>query len=366
MFAKMYIKEIKQFFRKPFNILFMLVVPICLILLMGYAMSNIVGRTESNINTDSTVLYIVESGSNEQYQQNFKQFKSYVNKSMNIKFIEIHDFNSGCEDVNKQNAIALIQLSDNGFYYYRSPYNEPAESKILRAAYKNILGRTENLESNSIEMVEVKQKTINSYTYFTFAELGLIIMYLSLIVGQSIFIEKETKTFERIYISKANINKTLISKVALGCTIGLLQILLVYLVSSLILNISWGKYFILIYALYLLLSLLSSTLGAIMGLFIQKKAVLNDSILIISISFGLLGGGLTPLSFLDSIKIVSFICKLSPLYWITNSAISLSSGKINTEFVIAVILCLLIIIFMVLIYSILKKAEKIKGVYLYE
>jgi ABC-2 type transport system permease protein len=240
------------------------------------------------------------------------------------------------------------------------------ESKILRAAYNNILGKTENLESNSIEMVEVKQKTIDSYTYFTFAELGLIIMYLSLIVGQSIFIEKETKTFERIYISKANINITLISKVALGCTIGLLQILLVYLVSSLILNITWGKYFILIYALYLLLSLLSSTLGAIMGLLIQKKAVLNDSILIISISFGLLGGGLTPLSFLDSIKIVSFICKVSPLYWITNSAISLSSGKINAEFVIAVILCLLIIIFMVLIYSIFKKKEKRKGVYLYE
>jgi ABC-2 type transport system permease protein len=362
----MYIKEIKQFFRKPFNILFMLVVPICLILLMGYAMSNIVGRTEANINTDSTVLYIVENGSNEQYQQNFQEFKNYVNKSMNIKFIEIHDFNSGREAVDKQNAIALIQSSDNRFYYYRSPYNEPMESKILRAAYNNILGKTENLESNSIEMVEVKQKTIDSYTYFTFAELGLIIMYLSLIVGQSIFIEKETKTFERIYISKANINITLISKVALGCTIGLLQILLVYLVSSLILNITWGKYFILIYALYLLLSLLSSTLGAIMGLLIQKKAVLNDSILIISISFGLLGGGLTPLSFLDSIKIVSFICKVSPLYWITNSAISLSSGKINAEFVIAVILCLLIIIFMVLIYSIFKKKEKRKGVYLYE
>jgi ABC-2 type transport system permease protein len=285
---------------------------------------------------------------------------------MDIKFLEIHDLVSGCEDVDKQNAIALIQLSDKGFYYYRSPYNEPAKSKMLRAAYNNILGRTGSLNSDFIETVEVKQKTIDSYTYFTFAELGLIMMYLSLIAGQSIFTEKETKTLERIYISKANMNKILISKVALGCTIGLLQILLVNFVSSLVLNVNWGKYSILIYALYLLLSLFSSTLGAVIGLFTKKRTVLNDTILIISIFWGLLGGGLTPLSFLDSIKIVSLICKVSPLYWITNAAISLSSGKINRDFVIAILLCIFITIAMTIIYSIFKKKEKIKGVYLYE
>lgn len=368
MIIKMYLKEIRQFFRKPFNILFMLVVPIVLILLMGYAMSNIVGKTsETEDMADGRIFYIVEAGSSLECQQKFSEFRAYIEKGMEIPFEEVSDFADGCERVDQQEAIALIRVSEEGFYYYRSPYNEPTAGKMLRSAYNTFLGASELYGSSSyIETKEIRQKTIDSYTYFTFAELGLIMLYIGLIVGQSVFTEKETKTFERIYTSKANISKMMISKVAMGATVGVVQTVLVYILSTVVLHVKWGSLAPLIVVLYLALSIFSSTLGAILGLLSKKKASLSDNILTLSILIGFLGGGLTPLSFLDTIKVMSFICKISPLYWITNSAIALSGGTLNKDFGIAIAVCLLLTGLLTGIYLKAKGKERAKGVAVYE
>lgn len=368
MITKMYLKEIKQFFRKPFNIIFMLVAPIILIFLMGYAMSGIIGTTNENQSlSDNTVLYMLEKNSTSEAQERFLQFKNYVEKGMDISFEEVDSYKAGSQEVDKHNAIALIKVSNSSFYYYRSPYNEPSESKILRNIYTTFFDTSINTNTKSfVEIEEVQQKTLNSYTYFTFAELGFIMLYLSLIVGQSVFSEKELKTFERIYTSKANIGKMLISKIGMGTTVGIIQISLVYLLSSYTLDVNWGKYTFLIAILYIMLAIISASIGAVLGLWFKKKAALNDCLLIISIIVGLLGGGLTPLSFLDTIKVISFICKISPLYWITNSAISLSNGILNEYFTFSILLCILIVILLTAIYLKLKKQEHKKGVYSYE
>lgn len=360
----MYLKEIKQFFRKPFNVLFMLIAPLVLILLMGYAMSNVIGESgeeKNQENATNTVLYIIDDNSKNEYQEKFIQFENYIEDETNIIFKQISNYEEGCQQVDKQKAIALIKVSQDGFYYYRSPYNEPTESQILRNVYDMFFSSSGNLSTHSyIEVEEIQQKSLDSYSYFTFAELGFIMLYLCLIVGQSVFNEKEIKTFERIYTSKANISKLIISKVGMGVTIGIIQIIFVYLLSTFILDVSWGRYKVLIYLLYTILAIFSSTLGALLGLYIKKKVVLNDTILILSIFLGFLGGGLTPLSFLDTVKVISIICRISPLYWITNSAIVLSNDKINDYFFVSVLLCITLIIMFIIIYLILKNKEKRK------
>lgn len=368
MIAKMYLKELRQFFRKPFNILFMLVVPIVLILLMGYAMSDIVGGAgETEEAVDAAVFFLIEDGSSSEEQQKFSQFRAYIEKEMGISFEEVSDFKKGCEQVDKQEAIALIRISGEGFYYYRSPYNEPTAGKLLRGVYNTFFSLSEIYSGNSyIETREIRQKTIDSYTYFTFAELGLIMLYIGLIVGQSVFNEKETGTFARIYTSKANISKMLMSKIAMGATVGIVQTALVYMLSVFILHVQWGSLAPLIFVLYLVLSVFSSTLGAIMGLLSKKKASLNDRILTLSILIGFLGGGLTPLSFLDTVRVMSCICKISPLYWITNSAIALSGGTLSRDFAVGVLVCLLLTLLLTGIYLSAKRREAVKGVAVYE
>lgn len=370
MIARMYLKEVKQFFRKPFNVLFMLIAPLVLILLMGYAMSNVIGESEEKTNQNNAkniVLYIIDDNSKNEFREEFLQFESYIEEETNIVFKQISNYEEGCEEVDKQKAIALIKISRDGFYYYRSPYNEPTESQVLRNVYDIYFSSSGNLSTQSyIEVEEIQQKSLDSYSYFTFAELGFIMLYLCFIIGQSMFNEKEIKTFERIYTSKANISKLIISKVGMGVTIGVIQIILVYLLSTFILDVSWGRYKALICLLYIILAIFSSTLGALLGLYIKKKVILNDTILIISILLGFLGGGLTPLSFLDTVKFISFICKISPLYWITNSAIALSNDRINSYFIVSILLCIMLTIIFIIVTQILKKKEKRKGIYVYE
>lgn len=367
MIARMYYKEIKQFFRKPFNVLFMLAAPVILILLMSYAMSNLIGtaKTESS-SPNIKVLFLSDKDAPAQFIHKFSVFQEYAADNIDVLFVEADSFSDGCQEVDKNKAAALIKISADGYYYYRSPYNEPAEGSMLRTAFHTRMGSPENADIGSyIESKIVSQKTINSYTYFTFAELGFIMIYLCLIVGQNVYFEKETKTFERIYISRAGTSKMLVSKIAMGATVGVIQIFLVYGISTFALQVDWGGLSVFLFFLYLLLAVFSSSLGAIAGLFMKKKTSLNDTLLMSSIFIGFLGGGLTPLSFLDTIKAVSMLCKLSPLYWVTNSAIILSGGIFDDKFGIAVGICFLMTALIAGIYFIRRKKEKRKGISVY-
>ena len=301
MIANMYKKEMKMFLRSPFQIAFMLVAPMVLILMMGYAMSNIVGET-AEVETDdakkSKVLYVVEETATDADRADFNTFMAFTKSSMQMEWREVSSFEDSKEIVDSCDAIALIQVSEDGFYYYRSPYNEPTESKLLRAAYHNMLGEFESLSKSSVTFYEVEAKTVDSYTYFTFAELGFIMLYISLIVGQSVFMEKDTKAFRRIFISKANVGAMLISKTAL--------------------------------------------------------------------LVGMLGGGLTPLAFMDSIKVVSYLCKMSPLYWIVNGVIALAGNQTTTDHYVGMALCMAFVVLMFIVFKSKKKQESKKGVFLYE
>ena len=301
MIANMYKKEMKMFLRSPFQLAFMLVAPVVLILMMGYAMSNIVGET-AEVETDdakkSKVLYVVEETAMDADRADFNTFMTFTKSSMGIKWQEVSSFEDSKEMVDSCDALALIRVSEDGFYYYRSPYNEPTESKLLRAAYQNMLGEFESLSKSSVISYEVEAKTVDSYSYFTFAELGFIMLYISLIVGQSVFMEKDTKAFRRIFISKANVGAMLISKTAL--------------------------------------------------------------------LVGMLGGGLTPLAFLDSIKVVSYLCKMSPLYWIVNGVIALAGNQTTTDHYVGMALCMAFVVLMFIVFKSKKKQESKKGVFLYE
>ncbi|MBQ9141729.1 MAG: ABC transporter permease [Lachnospiraceae bacterium] len=367
MIWNMYKKELRSYLRNPFQLVFTLGFPLIFVLLMGYTMSNVIGKNASiESEEELCVLYMVEDGAGQEAIMNFEMFKTFAEEGMEVVWQEVTDFEASKELVNSNDAIALIRVSEEGFYYYRSPYNEPTASKVLRAAYNNMLGEFAAISESQVTSTIVEAEKVDSYTYFTFAELGFIMFYISLIVGQSVFGDKDTKAFRRIYISDASVNGYVAVKVALGITISVVQIVEVYLLSTLALDVNWGNRMWLIVLTYLCLGLFSSVMGAVMGVFSKSRADMSDKILIISILVGLLGGGLTPVTFLESYKVLSYICKISPLYWITNGTVSLAGNQSTNEHFIGMVVCLMLSAVILLIYAKKRQKEQEKGVFLYE
>lgn len=367
MIWNMYKKELRSYLRNPFQLVFTLGFPLIFVLLMGYTMSNVIGKNASiESEEELCVLYMVEDGAEPEAVMNFEMFKTFAEEGMEVVWQEVTDFEVSKEPVNTSDAIALIRVSEEGFYYYRSPYNEPTASKVLRAAYNNMLGEFAAISESQVTSTIVEAETVDSYTYFTFAELGFIMFYISLIVGQSVFGDKDTKAFRRIYISDASVNGYVAVKVALGITISVVQIVEVYLLSTYVLDVNWGNRMWLIVLTYLCLGLFSSVMGAVMGVFSKSRADMSDKILIISILVGLLGGGLTPVTFLESYKVLSYICKISPLYWITNGTVSLAGNQSTNEHFIGMAVCLVLSAVILLIYAKKRQMEQEKGVFLYE
>ncbi|MBQ7775887.1 MAG: ABC transporter permease [Lachnospiraceae bacterium] len=367
MIWNMYKKELRSYLRNPFQLVFTLGFPLIFVLLMGYTMSNVIGENASiESEEELCVLYVVEDGAGQEAIMNFEMFKTFAEEGMEAVWQEVTDFEASKELVNTNEAIALISISEEGFYYYRSPYNEPTASKVLRTAYNNMLGEFAAISQSHLTSTIVEAETVDSYTYFTFAELGFIMFYISLIVGQSVFSDKDTKAFRRIYISDASVNGYVAVKVALGITISVVQIVEVYLLSTLALDVSWGNRMWLIVLTYLCLGLFSSVMGAVMGVFSKSRADMSDKILIISILVGLLGGGLTPVTFLESYKVLGYICKISPLYWITNGTVSLAGNQSTNEHIIGMAVCLILSAVILLIYAKKRQKEQEKGVFLYE
>ncbi len=367
MIWNMYKKELRSYLRNPFQLVFTLGFPLIFVLLMGYTMSNVIGKNASiESEEELCVLYMVEETATQEAKLNFEVFQTFAEEGMEVVWQEVTDFEASKELVDTNDAIALIRVSEEGFYYYRSPYNEPTASKVLRAAYNNMLGEFAAISESQVTSTIVEAETVDSYTYFTFAELGFIMFYISLIVGQSVFGDKDTKAFRRIYISDASVNGYVAVKVALGITISVVQIVEVYLLSTYVLDVNWGNRMWLIVLTYLCLGLFSSVMGAVMGVFSKSRADMSDKILIISILVGLLGGGLTPVTFLESYKVLSYICKISPLYWITNGTVSLAGNQSTNEHIIGMAVCLILSAVILLIYAKKRQMEQEKGVFLYE
>lgn len=367
MIWNMYKKELRSYLRSPFQVAFTLGFPLVFVLLMGYIMSNVVGATSETASTEEIrVLYMVEDNATQENIINFDIFKVFAEEGMEVVWQEVTDVEASKELVNTCEATALIRVSEEGFYYYRSPYNESTAGKLLRAAYNNMLGELAEISENTVTTRILEAEEVDSYTYYTFAELGFIMFYISLIVGQSVFADKDTKAFRRIYISDASVNGYVAVKVALGLTISVVQIVEVYLLSTLALDVSWGNRMWLIVLTFLCLGLFSSVMGAVMGVFSKSRADMSDKILIISILVGLLGGGLTPVTFLESYKVLGYICKFSPLYWITNGTVSLAGNQSTNEHFIGMAVCLILSAVILLIYAKKRQKEQEKGVFLYE
>ena len=363
MFAQNVIKEFKLFFRSKGNVLFILLFPLILIGIMSYALNSMIGGNAGVSIDKGKILYIAEE-ENENYQR-FVMFEEMMKKDGTVEFERLSpsEASDGKKKVDKQKAYALITVTDSGFDYYRSPYNEPYAAQVIRSYFEQIsvlspeaaaAAAAPDLSGVKYESVNVKK--IDSKTYYTIVELTFMIIYIAMIVGKSVFMEKELETNNRIVLAGSGMVNVILSKIVLGTVLGIVQTLIVYVFSRLVLRVEWGSKFLLMMLLLVLLSATVSAMGAALGAMVKNKVIISNTVLALAILFGLFGGMFTPIPYLESNKVIGFMMKCTPLYWVNKGMISLQQGIITNSFYGAVICCcVLIVAFMGLSISAARK-----------
>ena len=373
-------KEILHFFRDKSNVATMFIFPVVLIVVMGFSLNGLM-NVDHNIFENEKVYYKVNDVSEEnRYLQIFKSFKENSEKNMKIEFEEILNESEGKNNVNNSLGLAFISIYEDKYNFYRSEKKESTAQKIFRSVFDEYLERYAVIdtvvkedpsiindvikeEGNIIVSEEgIDSKGINSFTYYTFAELVLIILYISQITSVSAYNESFENTLTRLKVSKASDFSIILSKITLGLIVGIIQIVVVYFVSTFFLHINWGENIREIIIVLISLIIFSSILGVTISLVFKDSKTAASVINTLLIILGFLGGAYVPISLIRANEITNILCQMTPTYWANISLLSLSSGISTNYSIISIVISLelsLILLAISIISSNLKAGDNI-------
>ena len=371
-------KEVKAFFRSKSDVIVMLIFPVILIFVMGKSLNNLMS-VEKNIFDNKVIYYRINAPiNNEKELQLFYDFMINFEKSTNVNFVENNNYKKATNDVNNNKAICFMDIYDNNINYFRNEKKESTESTMFRNLYEQYMRKYSFLQtmskSNPEQMTDlsnyyikillkdegINEEEVNSYTYYTFAELTLIILYISTITSISMYKERFLHTMTRLKVSNTNKFNILISKIALGIIIGLMQIFLVYIVSTKLLYVDWGENLIYIMMVLISLIIFSSVLGIFISMIFsdQKTAYTVNNILIIIMGF--LGGSYVPICLVKSVRITSFICNIMPSYWANIAILGLSYNIETKYYIISIFISLSLSVLMLILGNFISR-QKVGG-----
>lgn len=338
-----------QFFRNKTDVLTMFVFPIVLIVVMGASLNGLM-NVDKNIFENNTIYFkIHDLKKEEKYLKVFYDFKNSCEESIKVKFEGIENDNKARDLVNKGYALAFININKDSYDFYKSENKEIGSQKIFKNIFEQYLERYALIESlgsmNEVfiqdiddkeSIIDLKEEGINnsgidSFTYYTFAELILIILYVAGITSVSMYKESFQSTFTRLRMSKAKKLSVIFSKIILGVLIGLIQVMIIYFVSTIFLKISWGENLLQLFIVLISFSIFSSVLGVVVSMIFNDNKTSSSVINTLIIILGFLGGSYMPISLIKSTPITNILCQLTPTYWANISLLSLSTG-INTSY----------------------------------
>lgn len=368
-------KEVKQFFRQKINIIMMIIFPVILIFIMGKSLNGLM-TIDENIFNNKVIYYRVNAPiENEVNLQRFYDFMIHFEKNTNVKFIENNNYKEVIDDVNNNKAICFMDFYDNDINYFRSEKTESTESTVFRNLYEQYMKKYTFLQSiyksNPEKIKEVldyeikillkdegiEKKQVNAFTYYTFAQLILIILYISNLTSISMhkgeYLHTKTR-FKGLKINKINI---LLSKIALGIAIGILQIIIVYIVSTKFFNVSWGGNLLYIFMVLFSLIIFSSALGIFMSTIFSNKEtcyMVNNILIII---MGFLGGSYVPICLVKSERVTSFLSEINPSYWANISILSLSYDIKTKYYTFSIFISFGLSLLMLILGSLISKLK---------
>ena len=156
-------------------------------------------------------------------------------------------------------------------------------------------------------------------------------------------------------MSMASERTMILSKVALGTIISILQIILVYIYTSLILKVNWGENTLKFILLFVVFGLFSSMLGAIVGIASKTDTatggILNGATFVICA----LGGCYTTRAMITSVPVLNKLMYLSPIYWINTATSTMICGLESNLYLIAIIIPIVLSVLLLIFYSVVMK-----------
>lgn len=370
MFFVMLKKELKMFFRSKGNVMMLFLFPIILITTLSLSLNKLMSAEVEIFgenDKDSIVYYSV--GEDSKYKDGFLMFTEEIKKEINIKFKEVEDLDKVKDKIDDDKAIAYVSLYKSNFDIYTSKNGDTTKSKIFKSMIESLFNKygtyetIEKLNEKSVNNVIKStydkyvvseningKKTVTSAEYYTFAELALIILNVSTVIGELVYKEKQLNTINRIKMSKVSERTMIFSKIALGIIISILQIILVYIYTTLILKVNWGENTLKFILLFIVFGLFSSMLGAIVGISCKTDTavagILNGIMYLICI----LGGCFSTRLMITKVPILNKLMYLSPIYWI-NTAINTMICGLDTNLYLVAIMIPIILSFLLFSYS---------------
>ncbi|WP_195988528.1 ABC transporter permease [Clostridium sp. D53t1_180928_C8] len=351
-------KEVLHFFRNKSNVATMFIFPIVLIVVMGFSLNGLM-NVDHNIFENEKVYFKVNNiNKDNRYLQVFNSFKENCESNMKIEFEEVLDDNEAESNVNSFQGLAFINIYEDKYDFYRNKDKESTAQKIFKSVFNQYLDRYALIDSvvsenpnilndivkevsNTIVKEEgISSNGINSFTYYTFAELVLIILYISQITSVSAYNERVENTLSRLKISKVNNFSIILSKITLGITVGIIQIIIVYFVSNVFLNINWGENLVIMLMVLISLIIFSSILGVTISFIFKDNKAASSVINTLLIVLGFLGGAYVPISLIRANEVTNMLCQITPTYWANISLLSLSSGITTNYSTVSIVLSL--------------------------
>ena len=368
-------KEIIQFFKSKTNVIAMLIFPIVLIFVMGKSLDGLMSM-DKNIFSGKIIYFNIEDASGNKNLQPFYDFSVQFQKDTEAEFIENTNHKEAIELVNKNEAICFINVGKEDIKYFRNENEESTESKVFRNLYAQYMKKYIFIHSTSksepqkvpqilnaqnntrVKSEGISYDEVNSFTYYTFVELTLIILYISTITSISMYKENTLHTMTRLKTSSIKKINIIISKIALGIVIGIMQIILVYITSTKLFGVNWGQKLIYIFVVLISFIIFSSVLGISISMIFadQKTAYTLTNMLIIVMGF--LGGSYVPLCLVKSARITSFLCQLVPNYWVNIALLGLKYNVDTSYYISAINISLGGAVLMIVLGKIISKLKE--------
>ncbi|MFI3250453.1 MAG: ABC transporter permease [Eubacteriales bacterium] len=323
-------KEFSSFFSNKGTLAVMFVLPLLLLLIFGFALGDYV-KADYNTFENGTVFYLTEDN-NPQMEEEFHKITEKITHATGVSFAEVQNEVLAQKQVEESLAYGLITLKEGGYSYFRSTFNEPQGGEMVRNLFVQLANQVSISSAETVmEKVVLDRPQIDSLGYYSFSSLAFSILFMGLIVGFSVQNEKIYGTIERIQLSKAGVSTIFITKLGAGVLCGFGQILTVYLFSSFVLKVNWGRYTGIIWLLFLLLSLYSAIFGGVMGFISKSKASCQNTVMMLSMLSGYFGGAISPLYLLENTSIMNIFVHFSPLYWFNTASISLQNEILDSS-----------------------------------
>ncbi|MCM1538432.1 MAG: ABC transporter permease [bacterium] len=350
-------KELKKYFSNKINILFLFLLPILFVTFFSFALENYIDSDYETFEGGKVFFYTENADA--AHLEKFTVLSEEIASSTGIAFEEVRDLETAKADVEQSKAFAVINITADGFDYFRSTFNEPVGGEIIRSMFLQLSDSYEN-PSNEAAIIENNRniKKTTAKIYYTFAAAAFILLFMAFLTSMSIIEEKELGTDIRIRISSIGSGGVLLAKAFTSICGGIAEIIIIYLYSSFVIGVKWDGNLPLIFMILLLLAVFSTSVGVMIGTFCKSKAVAQESSLVIGLMCGYLGGSITPAYLMENMPVMCHIIKLSPLYWTNKALISLYNDIVDKN--TAYSFTLLATLSMICVVLTLKKNREVR------